>query len=148
MTALLREDVGGQRALRRHDRGDGRGGALEHVEEAVPLHAHPVPALGVERPRDEPAVIFEHGVEARLAQLLHEARRALDVGEHEGERPRGERGVAAGLTGSPRPASGAGAPKRSLSGSARRASASSGMPSTRNAPAATHAVPIPCRRAR
>jgi hypothetical protein len=44
----------------------------------------------------EPAVIFEHGVEARLAQRLHEARRALDVGEDEGEGARGQGRVAAG----------------------------------------------------
>ena len=142
--------MGGERALRGRDRRDRRGRALEDVEEGVAFHAHPVSALGVERPRDEAAVILEHGVETRLAQLLHEARRALDVGEQEGERARRQRRAAAAAHWATAPGAGAGtgAPKRSLSGSARRASRSSGMPSTRNAPAATQAWPIPCRRAR
>ena len=87
----LGEHVRCERALRRDDRRDRRRGALEHVEEAVPFHAHPVSALGVERARDQPAVIFQDGVEARLAQRLHQPGRALDVREHERQRACGQR---------------------------------------------------------
>src|SRR5207248_3269586 len=73
------------------DRGHRRRRAVEHVEERIALHADAVSARGIERAPDDAAVVLENGVEARLADRLHEARRALDVREHERQRAGGER---------------------------------------------------------
>ena len=68
--------------------GDGRqqrvARAGERDEEAVPLRVDLVAPVGLERGAQECLVLVQHR-RVLVAQLLHEARRSLDVGEEEGD---------------------------------------------------------------
>ncbi len=81
--------VRGERALRVGGRGDGVAGAGEGVEERVALRVHLAAAVRREGLAEEAAVVGEQVAVAR-AELLQQARRALDVGEQHRHRARRE----------------------------------------------------------
>jgi hypothetical protein len=67
----------------RHDRGRRR---LEDREEGVALGVHCLAARTRDRTAHDPRVVAEHVLPPLDPELRHELRRALDVGEEEGQR--------------------------------------------------------------
>src|SRR3954447_15216725 len=81
-----------ERALAGAYRRDRRARAAEDDEEGVALGVDLDPARLAERLAQEPAVRAQHLAVAVTAERLEQARRALDVGEQEGHRARGQGG--------------------------------------------------------
>src|SRR6185503_9374515 len=82
----LRPGVGGKRALALDCSANGIPGARERVEERVALRVDLAPAGGSEDIAQEPPVIGDH-LAVLVAQLLEQARGALDVREQERHGP-------------------------------------------------------------
>jgi hypothetical protein len=62
------------------------GGLPEGNEESIPLRVDLDPAVAEERISQRPAMLGQH-LCIRVAELVEQPRRALDVGEEEGDRP-------------------------------------------------------------
>ena len=84
----VRPRVGGKRALCIDGRRDGIGRAREGHEEAIAFRSHLVSVPGAPRVAHYLAVHLEE-TRPSITELLHEARRAFDVGEHECDEPCG-----------------------------------------------------------
>ena len=81
----------GDRPLGRDRAGDRVAGAPEGEHEPVALCLHLVTAVPPQLLAHEPVVLFEDVQPAAVSEPLVEGGGALDVGEHEGERPVGRR---------------------------------------------------------
>jgi hypothetical protein len=77
--------LGRERRLRSDGRTDGGAGAVEDREERVALAVDSSPACRFEGPADQPVVRREELAVAIAAERLQQLRRALDVGEDEGD---------------------------------------------------------------
>ena len=82
----------GHRALDVRRRDDSRTGLPENDEEGVALRVDLHPAGLGEGPAQEPVVLREKLAVTVAAEVLEQARRALDVREHEGDRASGQGG--------------------------------------------------------
>ena len=89
--------VGLERALGRDRGANGIAGAPERVEERIALRVDLRAAVRGERLADDPPVVARH-IGVRVAELLEQPGRALDVGEHEGDGSGGQRRHAAIVT--------------------------------------------------
>ena len=81
---VLRPRVRRQGALRRHRRVDGVPGAAKRDEERVALVVELPPAVGLPGVPEQAPVVLEDGAVV-VPQLAQQRRRAVDVGEEEGE---------------------------------------------------------------
>ena len=78
--------AGGQRGLPLPRRRCRVGGCGEGVKEGIPLHVDLDTTVALEGVTKDPAVLAQN-LAVTIAELLQQARRTLDVGEHQGDRP-------------------------------------------------------------
>ncbi len=83
----IRPGVSGKSALRGYRRRDSIRGTSKHHEEGIPLRIHLVAMPVLENATQQLPALRQH-IGIALAQALQQARRPLDIGEKQRDRPR------------------------------------------------------------